>query len=68
MCFVSAEADLVSASRLHLHFKTPERMCVCVCSSSGFTATLVAKVHSRRPPHPPFPNDSPYKMDQARAS
>lgn len=31
MCFVSAEADLVSASRLHLHFKTPERMCVCVC-------------------------------------
>lgn len=27
MCFVTAEADLVSVSRLHLHFKTPERMC-----------------------------------------
>lgn len=28
MCFVTAEADLVSASPLRLHFKTPERFCV----------------------------------------
>lgn len=29
MCFVTAEADLVSASRLHLHFKkAPERISV----------------------------------------